>query len=82
MSDARDISGTQGSGGILCPFYVANGSMDIICQGIIPDTTNQIRYKIKTDKITQQKAFCEGCYKRCEIYIAIQHFRYFNEEET
>lgn len=80
MSDKRDISGTSGSGGILCPFYIANGSLDIICQGMIPDTHSITRFRYKTDKNTQQSAFCEGCYKRCETYIAIMHFMDWDEE--
>lgn len=76
----RIISGTSGADDIRCPFYIANGSLDIICQGVIPDTHSIIRYRFKNDKVTQQKAFCEGCYNRCEIYQSIMHFREWDEE--
>lgn len=51
----RIISGTSGADDIRCPFYIANGSLDIICQGVIPDTHSIIRYRFKNDKVTQQK---------------------------
>lgn len=80
MSKEREISGTAGSGGILCPFYIAQGSTDIICEGTVPETTCTQRFKYKTDKQRQQESFCEGCFKRCEHYIAVMHFKYWDEE--
>ena len=67
---------------ILCPFFRAHSEKEILCESHVPDSKNIIlRFDSEKKKRQQQEIFCEGCYKRCEHYISVQHFRWTEEED-
>lgn len=73
-----DLSGRSAQF-ILCPYFKAHSEKAILCEGIIPDTRSEQRFERAADKKTQQEVFCEGCYEKCEHYLAVKHFRWEDE---
>jgi hypothetical protein len=69
----------KGSDHIKCPFYKAHSSHEIKCESHIPDTRVVFKFDSEKKKNEQQHIFCEGCYQRCEHYIAVMHFRWPQE---
>ena len=74
-----DLSG-KAAQFILCPLFCAHSERKILCEGHIPNTRTEQQFKTKGEKTQQQTIFCEGCYKKCEHYISVMHFRW-NEDE-
>ena len=67
---------------VLCPIFVAYSDHEIRCQPHVPDAAATIlRYSDKQSCYSQRKMFCEGCWKRCEHYMAWEHFRWEDDEE-
>jgi len=74
---ARPEYGNVDGEAILCPFYKSFTNNEIRCASHVPDASAIIiKYRRADACETQRKVFCEGCYKRCEHYIAIKHFRW------
>ena len=65
---------------ILCPFFHAHGDRTILCEGNIPDTRSEVKFKNKVEKNQHQTIFCEGCYNKCEHYLSVIHFQWKEEE--
>lgn len=56
---------------VQCPFYKMSTDLTIICEGIIPETQDSIRYKRSGDKTKQIRTYCCGCYQKCERFDPI-----------
>ena len=74
------VSSTAGTGYIRCPFFVAHGGREIMCEGIIDGARNSLKFETLAMKENQQHCYCECNYKRCEMYLAIQHFRWSEDD--
>lgn len=73
------VSSTAGTGDIRCPFFVAHGGREIMCEGIIPGARNSLKFETLALKENQQHCYCECNYSRCEMYLAIMHFKWPEE---
>lgn len=73
------ISSTSDTGNICCPFFEAHGKIEIVCEGVITETQNLTRFRTEKDKAFHQATYCEGNYKRCEIYNSIMHWKWPEE---
>ena len=76
MSENRRPSSTTGTGEIRCPYFVAHGNMEIICEGIVDGTRTVTKFPGPEERKFHQNVFCEKCYKKCEIAAAVEHFRW------
>lgn len=70
------ISSTSGTGYIRCPYFVAHGGREIVCEGIIDGARNSLKFETLEMKDNQQHCYCENNFKRCEMYLAITHFKW------
>ena len=73
----------KGKADAQCPFYkfdVGQQKRRIACEGIVDDSTLELRFTRKKDFDTQLVVFCCEHYKRCEVYRMIMEAKY-NEEE-
>lgn len=78
----RKLSGTTGTADIKCPFFIAHGTNEIVCESVIPGARQNItRYAGPEEKRFQQKTYCECNYKRCEMYISIMHWKWPEDGE-
>lgn len=75
----RRPSSTAGTGDIRCPFFVAHGMQDIVCEGMIDGCRNCLKFEDARKKKFHQETYCENGYKRCEMYLSIQHWKYWEE---
>lgn len=66
----------KGADDILCPMFHAHNDRNILCEGHVPDTRAEIKFRSTAQKNQHEKIFCEGCYKKCEHYISVMHFRW------
>lgn len=77
----RNTSATTGTRYIQCPFFVAHGETEIVCEAVIPGAKYSCtRFERPEDKRIQQKNYCEKCFTRCEKYISIMHWRWPEDE--
>ena len=80
MSERRNrISTTANTGNIGCPFFIAHGRKDIRCEGLLPGSRICTEFEEEDEKAWHQLNYCEKCYKRCEIYCSIQHWKWEDE---
>lgn len=75
----KRISTTSGTGAIGCPYFVAHGNRDIMCEGIIEGSRTVTKFRSAEEKTFHQETFCEKCWKKCEIYASVKHFRWDDE---
>jgi hypothetical protein len=81
MSEQRDrISSTMNTGMIGCPFFIAHGKTEIVCEGLIDGTKLYCSFNDAEDKKWHQYNYCEKNYQRCEIYCSIKHWKWPEEE--
>ena len=73
------ISSTADTGNICCPFFEAHGKQEIVCEGMIDGTQNMTRFRTEGEKTFHQENYCEGNYKRCEVYNSIMHWKWPEE---
>ena len=66
---------------IRCPYFIAHSERAILCNGVIPGTRTEHKFKYAAEKTKQQNIFCEGCYEKCEHHIAVKHFNWEEEEK-
>lgn len=65
-------SGSFKQADVRCPYYIYDdGKHNIICEGIIPDTTTRHHFRYKKDRELQLAIFCSEAYWRCEHCIAL-----------
>ena len=66
---------------VLCPLFVAYSDNEIRCRPHVPDSVSTIlKYSDKASCYSQRKMYCEGCWRRCEHYLAWEHFRWEDED--
>lgn len=64
-----------------CPFFCTHTKDTIICEGIIPDSRDSLRFEGKNGKKIQYAVFCCWNYANCERYRALME-KYDGEEES
>lgn len=79
-NDVKDGLSGKRADYILCPLFHAHSEKSILCEGEVPETRTEIKFKGVSQKCQQQKIFCEGCYQKCEHYIAVKHFRWEDDK--
>ena len=75
------ISTTRDTGNILCPYFIAHGKRDILCEGIIDGSRICLRFSKGEAKSWHQHTYCEGRFQMCEIYRCIMHWRWPEDAE-
>ena len=81
MSNFRRPSSTAGTGDIKCPYFVAHSDTEIVCEGLIDRCRAAMRFRDPDDKKFHKETFCENQYKRCEMYISTDHWKYWEEDQ-
>ena len=76
MCENRRPSSTAGTGDIRCPFFVAHSEQEIVCEGMIEGCRSCLRFRETAGKKFHQDTYCEKEYKRCEMFLSIQHWRW------
>ena len=57
---------------VKCPYYISdNGVNKISCEGLIPGSSIAHFFRASADFKMQIRAFCSGCYWRCEVCEAL-----------
>ena len=79
MSENRRPSSTAGTGDIRCPFFVAHDDREIVCEGLIDGCRSCMRFRESAGKKFHQGNYCEGDFRRCEMYISIRHWKWPEE---
>lgn len=72
----RGASSTQGTRGIVCPFFRSHNGLEINCEGYTDDAVCTMKFRQNSTKKTQQTIYCENNYKYCEHYIALMMLKY------
>lgn len=80
MSERNRISTTANTGDICCPFFIAHGRKEIVCEGLIDGTRMCCAFEDAEEKTWHQKNYCEKSYKRCEMFCSIRHWKWPEEE--
>ena len=58
---------------IQCPFYIAEDTETIMCEGIVPDTVCTNKFSNKDKKREYEKTICsKNLGKKCEHYRALK----------
>lgn len=77
----RPGEGQRDGKSVLCPMYVCYGDFEIRCRPHVPDSAATIlKYANKNLCERQRTTYCEGCWERCEQYLAWKHFRWEDED--
>ena len=80
MSEGR-LSGTQGTGDILCPFFGAHGKRAIQCRDIYPGAaTVTTSFTDCREKEFHEDTYCKACYKKCWLYCWAMRMMWDDEE--
>ena len=80
MSEKGRVSTTSNTGDIGCPFFVAHGKKEIVCEGMIDGTKTWVQFNDAEKKSWHQATYCEGRYQSCEICCSIRHWKWTDEE--
>ena len=80
MSERERISSTADTGDIKCPFFVAHGKKDIMCEGMIDGCRMISSFTDAEDKKFHQENYCENNFRRCEMYCSIMHWKWTEDE--
>lgn len=76
MSERNRISSTADTGNIGCPFFIAHGKKEIVCEGLIAGCRMCSSFEDPEKKSFHQHTYCEQEYRRCEMYLSIQHWKW------
>ena len=79
MTERNRISTTQDTGNIRCPFFIAHGRKEIVCEGLIDECRMISNFDDQEGKQFHQHNYCEKCYERCEMYCSIMHWKWREE---
>lgn len=79
MCRDRRLSSTSGTGDIKCPYFVAHNDIEIMCEGLIDGCRSCMRFRETGKKAFHQEMYCEGEYKRCEMFLSIEHWKWPEE---
>lgn len=61
---------------VRCPFYRRDSPMTVTCEGLVDQSTIQLRFGLGQDCLLHMRAFCCRRYQNCEIYQAIEAAKY------
>lgn len=76
MCDENKLSSTARTSYITCPYFVAHGKTEIMCEGIIDGCRSSLKFEKAEGKEFHLRTYCECQYKRCEQYLSITHFKW------
>lgn len=76
MSERNRISTTADTGDIRCPFFIAHGKSEIVCEGLIEGSRIKTVFDEPEDKKWHQANYCEKQFGRCELCCSIRHWRW------
>lgn len=79
MSERNRISSTADTGNIQCPYFIAHGKKEIVCEGLVDGCKMCSTFDDLELKRQHQEIYCEKHYKRCEMYCSIQHWKWPEE---
>ena len=74
------LSSTSQTSYVLCPFFIAHGKREIVCEGLIDACTCVRKFRNCEDKEFQKKTYCEQEYQRCEHYLSVMHWKWSDDE--
>lgn len=80
MSEKRVVSSTSQTSYVQCPFFIAHGKREIVCEGLIDGCTCCRRFDRAEDKQFQKQTYCEKEYQRCEHYLSVMHWKWADED--
>ena len=76
----RQEQGNRDGENVLCPLFIEFRENELRCESHVPEAAAVIiRYSDREACRTQRKLFCEGCWKKCEHFLAWKHFREWEE---
>lgn len=65
----KRLSGTQGTGDILCPFFGSHGNDAIRCRDIYPGTRSiTTEFRNGEEKTFHADTYCKAHYQNCWLY--------------
>lgn len=73
---SEKLSSTSQTSYVQCPFFIAHGKREIVCEGLIDECTCIRRFRRSEDKEFQKKTYCEREYARCEHYLSVMHWKW------
>lgn len=80
--DGSGLSGTQGTGNILCPFFCAHGADAIRCKDIYPGSSAiTTSFESEGEKRFHQKTYCEGNYQKCWLHTWAMELMWEDRED-
>lgn len=62
-----------------CPLFISFYGTTICCKGIIDGCESRLCFRSEEQAQQQNTIFCKQNYKRCEQYLAYQHFSWEDE---
>lgn len=74
------FSTTQGTEGILCPFFLAHGVREIHCEAYEEQCRSIMRYRCAENKRAHMHTYCQDRYNYCEHYRGLMREKYDEEE--
>ena len=78
----RQGQGNREGENVLCPLFIEFRDNELRCESHVPEAAAVIiRYSDREACSQQRKLYCEGCWKKCEHYLAWNHFRNWEEDE-
>lgn len=76
------MSGTMGTGDILCPFFDAHGRRAIQCRDIYPGTSKITSSFVSPEERDFHEAtYCKAEYKKCWLYDWAMRMMWEDEED-
>lgn len=80
-SSTGKLSGTQGTGDILCPFFHAHGRKAIQCADIYPGSESvTVNFQSREEKEFHEETYCCGHYKKCWLYYWAMKMQWEDED--
>ena len=61
------MSYTRATGSVCCPFFKGHSAHEIRCEGIVDNSYLSLMFQKECDMRLQERIFCEGRYKNCEV---------------
>ena len=75
----RRTSSTVGCDKICCPYFIAHGEREIVCEGMIEGTKGSTIFRAGRDKAMHEQIYCEDHWGKCEIALSVKHWRWEDE---
>ena len=55
---------------VKCPFFKSWGRTDVRCEGFVPGTIAETRFRKTTDRAIYVQTYCKSRYQDCPVYNA------------